>query len=463
MSTLTVRSAPREDADRAARRRTGLRFAGIAGGNFMVALDATILNVALPDMRAGLHAPAAALPWAVDAYTVVLAGLMLASGSIADRWGPRRVYRAALAGFAVFSLLCALAPNAGVLIAGRALLGVPAAGLVPASMALLVALYPEPAVRSRKIGALVSISGLGIVAGPVLGGALVAAGGWRLVFLVNVPVALLTLLGSRGLSTHRGGTAKPIDLTGLLLSIAGLTVLTFGLVDAGTGGWLRPRPAVALVIAAVAIALLPLAQRRAAAPVLPPSLMSLTRVRMDLVVAVMSQLIYYGLLFTLTQWMVNERGMSALQAGLAFLPMTVPVAFIPMLTGRLVVRFGSRPVMLAGMTLDLLGGLLLATGDTSSLWIAFAVQILVGAGSPLAIPACIADMSTAVPLELAATGQGALNAARQTGTALGVAIFGTLAALSSTGLVLAAGAAATVAIVGLAGRRVRLVRRVPSA
>jgi len=115
------------------------------------------------------------------------------------------------------------------------------------------------------------------------------------------------------------------------------------------------------------------------------------------------------------------------------------------------------------MTLDLLGGLLLATGDTSSLWIAFAVQILVGAGSPLAIPACIADMSTAVPLELAATGQGALNAARQTGTALGVAIFGTLAALSSTGLVLAAGAAATVAIVGLAGRRVRLVRRVPSA
>jgi DHA2 family methylenomycin A resistance protein-like MFS transporter len=462
MPTLTVRPVPREGAAGVAHRRTALRFAGIAGGNFMVALDATILNVALPDMRTDLHAPAAALPWAVDAYTVVLAGLMLASGSVADRWGPRRVYRVALAGFAAFSLLCALAPSVGVLIAGRALLGVPAAGLVPASMALLAALYPEPGVRSRKIGTMVAITGLGVVAGPVLAGALVAAGGWRLVFLVNVPVALATLLASRGLSGHRRGTAEPIDRTGLLLSIAGLIVLTFGLVDAGTGGWLRPRPAVALVVAVAAIALLPAAQRRAAAPVLPPALMSLTRVRMDLVVAVMSQLIYYGLLFTLTQWMVDARGMSAAQAGLAFLPMTVPVAFIPLLTGRLVVRFGARPVMLAGLGLDLLGGLLLATGDTSSLWTVFAVQLLVGAGSPLAIPACIADMSTAVPLELAATGQGALNAARQTGTALGVAVFGTLATLSSTGLVLVAGAVLTLLVVGLAGR-VRPAREVPSA
>ncbi|MFC5187176.1 MFS transporter [Actinomadura harenae] len=427
-------------------RRTTFRFAGIAAGNFMIALDATILNVALPDMRSDLHAPAAALPWAVDAYTVVLAGLMLASGSIADRWGPRRVYRAALAGFALFSLLCAFAPDVTVLIAGRALLGVPAAGLVPASMALLAALFPDPAQRSRRIGASVAITGIGVVGGPVLGGALVALGGWRLVFLVNVPVALLTLAASRGLSGHRGGTAGPVDRSGILLSVTGLVALTFGLVDGGTGGWLRTRPIAGLVIAAIAIGLLPAVQRRAASPVLPPALMALGRVRVDLIVGVMSQFVYYGLLFALTQWMVDGKGLSPVQAGAAFLPMTVPVLFVPLLTGRYVVRFGARRVMQAGMALDLAGGILLAAGG-DSLWTIILVQVLVGVGSPLAIPSCIADMSAAVPLALAGTGQGALNAARQTGTALGVAVFGTLATLSSTGAVLAVGAAVTLALI----------------
>ncbi|MCP2340607.1 MFS transporter [Actinomadura rupiterrae] len=449
MSLSTEMSRPAAAAP--ARRRTLLPFAGIAAGNFMIALDATILNVALPDMRADLHAPAAALPWAVDAYTVVLAGLMLASGSVADRWGPRAVYRVALAGFALFSLLCALAPNVGVLIAGRALLGVPAAGLVPASMALLAALFPEPDQRSRRIGSIVAITGIGVVGGPVLGGALVALGGWRLVFLVNIPVGLLTLAASRGLSGHRGGTAKPIDRTGILLSTAGLVALTFSLVDGGTGGWLRVRPLAGLLVAAVIIAALPLAQRRAASPVLPPALVRLTRVRVDLVVGVMSQFIYYGLLFALTQWMVDGKGLSPLQAGAAFLPMTVPVLFVPVLTGRFVVRFGARRVMLAGLALDLAGGIVLALGGTS-LWTVFAVQVLVGVGSPLAIPSCIADMSAALPLHLAATGQGALNAARQTGTALGVAVFGTLAALSSAGVVLLVGAVLTLTVLVAAGR-----------
>jgi MFS transporter, DHA2 family, methylenomycin A resistance protein len=437
-----------------ARRWTAVRFAGIAAGNFMIALDATILNVALPDMRHDLNAPAAALPWTVDAYTVVLAGLMLASGSIADRWGPRRVYRAALGGFAVFSLLCATAPNVGALIAGRALLGVSAAGLVPASMALLAALLPDPGRKSRKIGTLVAITGLAIAAGPIIGGALVAAGGWRLVFLVNPPIALLTLLTSRGLSGHRAGTSKPIDRTGLLLSTAGLAALTFGLVDAGTSGWLRPAPLMALAGAAVAFAVLPLVQRRAAAPALPPALMALTRVRVDLAVAMISQLVYYGLLFSLSQWLVNTREMSPLQAGLAFLPMTAPIAVIPMLTGRLVARYGARRLMLVGMAVNLLGGLLLAFAGTS-MSVILAVEVLIGTGGPLATPAYIADMSTVVPLELAGTGQGALNASRQTGTALGVAIFGTLATLPATGIALTISAAVTLAIVGLTNRSSR--------
>ncbi|MBC2867092.1 MFS transporter [Streptomyces mexicanus] len=451
---MTTLASPR--ATGAARPRTALRFAGLAAGNFMITLDATVLNVALPDLRADLHAPAAALPWAVDAYTVVLAGLMLASGSIADRWGPRRVYQVALAGFAVFSLACALAPNVGTLIAGRALLGVPAAGLVPASMALLAALCPTPDERSRKVGVLVAISGLGIAAGPVVGGALVAVGGWRTVFLLNLPIALLALVASRGLDA-RAGTPRPLDRLGLLLSVIGLVALTFGLIEAGTGGWLRPLPLAALLVAVAAVAVFPAAQRRAAAPVLPSALLALKRVRVDLVAAVSAQLIYYGLLFALAQWMITTRGDSAAEAGLAFLPMTVPVAFVPLLTGRLVVRFGAHRMMCAGLTLDLLGGLLLVVGGSSS-WTILAVQLLVGAGSPMVIPAFIADMSAAVPLELAATGQGALNAARQTGTALGVAVFGTLATLPAHGCVLAVAAALTLAVVAPLARNRRRAR-----
>lgn len=429
-----------------ARARLGVRFAGIAAGNFLITVDATILNVAVPDMRRDLHAPAAAVPWTVDAYTVVLAGLLLASGSAADRWGPLRVYRAALAGFAVVSALCATAPDTGVLIACRALLGVPAAGLVPASLALLSALCPEPDRRSRAIGALIAISGTGIAGGPVIGGALVAAGGWRLVFLVNPPIALLALFASRGIGDHRSGTAAPADRAGLLLSVTGLTALAFGLVDAGTSGWLRTRPLLALLTAAAAFAALPAQQRRAAAPVLPPALTGLTRVRVDLLVAITSQLVYYGLLFTLSQWMISTRGMPPFQAGLAFLPMTAPIALVPLLTGRLVARHGPSPMMLAGMTLNLLGGLLLAFGGTSS-WVIFGVEALIGTGGPLATPAYIADLSHAVPLALAGTSQGALNASRQAGTALGVAIFGPLASLDTAGTIMTVAAGLTLAVI----------------
>ncbi|WP_225728552.1 MULTISPECIES: MFS transporter [unclassified Nocardia] len=443
MTLVEVRDAPPAAPEK--RWRAAVRFTGIAAGNFMITMDATVLNVALPDMRRELHAPAAALPWAVDAYTVVLAGMLLASGALADRWGPRRVYRAALAAFAAVSVLCAAASNVGVLIAGRALLGIPAAGLVPASMALLAVLYPDTAVRSRRIGALIAITGVAIAAGPVFGGALVALDGWRLVFLVNPPIALLAFLAARGLREHPTGIAKPFDKYGISLTVLALTALTFGLVDGGTGGWARFSPIAACVVAALAFSALPAAHRRAAAPVLPPALLRLTRVRVDLLVAIVAQLVYYGLLFSMSQWMVEARGMTALTAGLAFLPMTVPIILVPTLTGRLVARYGARPLMIAGMAVTLAGGVVLSTCGTS-LWVLFLVEVLIGVGGPLATPAYIADMSAAVPLEFAATGQGALNAARQTGTALGVAIFGTLSGLPTTGVVITAAVVVVLAV-----------------
>ncbi|MEE4490791.1 MFS transporter [Streptomyces sp. BE230] len=433
-------------------RRRGL-FAGIAVGNFLVLLDASILNVALPDIRSDLHTGAAALPWAVDSYTIVFAGLLLAAGAVADRFGPRNVYRGALIAFGLVSLACAAAPNAGSLIGGRALLGVAAAGLVPASLALLAGLYADPGERARAIGTWAAVTSIGLIAGPVLGGVLVELGGWRLVFLVNPAIIAVTLLASRGLSSSRPDRVRTVDRSGIGLSILALAALTFGLIDAGTDGWARPVPLVALALSAVAFVALVFVERSAEAPILPPVLIGLPRVRADIIAGAMASFVFYGVLFALTQWMVTERGLSALETGLAFLPMTLPMCFMPLLTGRVVARIGARQVILVGLALDTVAGVVLGFASTDTpLALVIIAQVVLSFGSTLAIPAATADMAIAVPKELAATGQGAFNAARQAGSALGVAALAPLSTLTSSGAVLACGGALALILVAAVRR-----------
>ncbi|MQY35636.1 Multidrug resistance protein Stp [Streptomyces sp. RB17] len=442
------------NAKQAAKSRTAGRFLGIAVGNFLVLMDASILNVALPDLQHSLHASTGALAWTVDAYTVVFAGLMLASGSFADRLGPRRVYRGSLLAFGVVSLLCALAGSAGLLIAGRALLGVAAAGLVPASLALLSGLYPDPAKRSRAVGAWAAVSSLGLVSGPVLGGGLVALGGWQLVFLVNPPIALVTWLAARGFAADGERPHRPIDAAGLVLSIAGLGALTFGLVEGGTSGWGEPGPVIAVIVAAVAFLALALVERKAPYPALPPALLVRARVQADMIAGSAASFVFYGLLYAMTQWMVNERSLSALQTGLAFLPMTVPLAVLPLFTGRLVARIGTRPLILFGLACGVLSGVILAFSGTHTPFVLLiAAQLMLALGSTTAIPASTADMAMAAPVEYAATAQGALNASRQAGSALGVAVLGTLVSMHRIGLgVVVFAAAALVIVLALLGR-----------
>jgi DHA2 family methylenomycin A resistance protein-like MFS transporter len=430
--------------------RAKAAFAGIVAGNFMVLLDATILNVALPDLKAHLHASAAALPWTVDAYTVVFAGLMLAAGATADRFGARRVYQSAVALFGLISLLCALAPNAAGLIAGRVFLGAAAAGMVPASLALLAGLYPDTKERMKAVGAWAALSGIGLAVGPVLGGALVAAGGWRLVFVVNPPLALVSWFLVRSLTSHPAEQRKKFDVPGLALFTVALCALTYGLVEAGTRGWGTPTALAALVIAALAAVAVALVERRAETPVLPPELLRLARVRTNLVTAVAANYIFYGLLYTLTLWFEDTRNLSPAMTGVAFLPMMVPICTLPFFTSRLAHRFGARPMVLAAMVVNLgVGAILFTVGPHTSLAVVTVAQILMAVATTMTIPSITADMAVATPRLLAATGQGALNAARQTGSALGVAILGTLSGMHAAGIAMAAGAALTLVLTGL--------------
>lgn len=444
---ITETLAPPADAPSPARSR--LAFAGIAVGNLLVLLDTSVLNVAVPDIQRSLHASAAALPWAVDAYTVVFAGLLLAAGVFADRWGARRVYAGALGAFAVLSLLCAAAPAAGGLIAGRALLGAAGAGLVPASLALLIALYPDPARRTRAVGSWAAVSGIGAAIGPVLGGGLVELGGWRLVFLVNPPIALVALLLSRRLPAPPPRTARALDRAGLLLSTAALGALTFGLVEAGIKGWASPVALVPMAIALLAFVALVLVERRVAALLLPPALLVLPRVRAALVAAAVSCFAFFGGMYLIDVWLQHQDRLSPFDAGLASLPLTFPVCVMPFFTGRLMARHGARPVLLAGMFATVLGGVLLACcgGCRVPLPLLVVAELALAAAGTLAIPGAAAEMAVAAPTELAATGQGALNGIRQGGSALGVAVLGTLGGLPGAGVVLVVVGLAAVALV----------------
>jgi DHA2 family methylenomycin A resistance protein-like MFS transporter len=452
--TTGISGAPVLADEQAARapRTTGL-FAAVVVGNFMVLMDASILNVALPSVRDDLHASAAALPWTVDAYTVLFAGLLLASGSLADRFGARRMYRGALLAFAVLCLLCAGASAAWMLIVGRALLGLAAAGLVPASLALLAGLYPDKAHRAKAVGVWAALSALGLVAGPVLGGALVALGGWKLVFLVNPPIALIAFLGTRGFRPDRAAAARPVDLPGLGLSVLCLGALTFGLVDAGLDGWGRPVPLLALALAVVAGVALAVVERRVAWPALPPALLSQSRIRADLLAGAVASFIFYGLLFAMTLWMVNDRHLTPLQTGLAFLPMTLPLAVLPIFTGRFVAGFGTRPVILFGLTAGAVSGAVLAlSGQNPPYGLIVVAEIALALASATSIPGATADLAVAAPADLAATAQGALNASRQAGAALGVAVLGTLSTMPSVGLAVAVFAALSLLVVAVTGR-----------
>ncbi|MFF7634191.1 MFS transporter [Kitasatospora sp. NPDC008050] len=438
MTTQTVVGTAVRPPDTGSPARSRLAFAGIAIGNLLVLLDTSVLNVAVPDVQRSLHPSAAALPWAVDAYTVVFAGLLLTAGVFADRWGARRVYVGALAAFAALSALCAAAPGVGLLIAGRALLGAAGAGLVPASLALLIALNPDPIRRTRAIGAWAAVSGLGAAIGPVLGGGLVELGGWRLVFLINPPIALAAVALARRLPTVPARATRALDRPGLLLSTGSLGALTFGLVEAGIQGWGAPQAWGPIALALLGLAALAVVERRVAAPLLPPALLALPRVRSALLAAAVSCFAFFGGMYLIDVWLQHGQGRSPLGAGLASLPLTFPVCVMPFFTGRLVARYGARPVLLTGMAAAALAGVLLACcgGQHVPFPLLVAAELALAVAGTLSIPGAAAEMAVAAPPELAATGQGALNGIRQSGSALGVAVLGTLGTLPGAGYVL---------------------------
>lgn len=403
--------------------RRNVSLVGISLGYFMVLLDTTVVAVAEPDLAASLGTSVHGLQWVTTAYTVTFAALLLSAGAISDAVGARRTFRTSVLAFGVLSALCATAPSVDVLIGLRAVLGAAAAACVPASLVLVARLHPEPARRAKAVALWATISGSAVALGPVVGGALVELAGWRAVFLVNVPVALVVLAAAGG-----GGDARSrrrIDLRSHAAVVAALALGTDALIAAGAGAWVHA--GVGGLAAAVVAGLLARNERTSTAPALDPAVLGAPGVRAGLLAGAAVNLTLAGTLFVLPLVLAERFG--PLGTGLALLPMTVPFVANPPVTARLVARYGPRPAILLGLGLLAAGtaGLAMAIAADAAYPAIAAGLLAVGLGVSFALPALAGSVVTAVPAEVAGAAGGMLNAARQAGATVGVAVMGALA------------------------------------
>ncbi|NGN67546.1 MFS transporter [Streptomyces sp. A7024] len=438
-------------------------------GFFLIALDAMIVTVALPDIGRSLGGGMSGLQWVVDGYTLIFAALMLSAGALSDRIGARRAFGGGLVLFALASAACGLAPGLGVLVAARLVQGAAAAVMMPASLALIRQGFADQAERARAIAIWTAGGAVAAAAGPVLGGLLTASIGWRWIFFVNLPAGLLALaLLARVPASPR--LPARVDWAGQVTAVVAMGALTYGVIEGGAEGFGRPLTLIALLVAVAAAAGFLVAQARGARPMLPLGLFRSKVVSVSVLVGFVLNAAFYGGVFVFSLYFQQVRGLSALHTGLMFVPMTALIALVNLSSAKLAGRFGPRVPMVAGQLLAMTGLAAVATvGAHTGVWVVAALMVPVGLGGALAVPALTAMLLDAVPADRAGTAAAVLNTGRQTGGAMAVAVFGALLAgqdtflagmrwsmlLAAAGLVLTAGAALTLP---RAGRRLSAPR-----
>ncbi|MEU6511227.1 MFS transporter [Streptomyces sp. NPDC046942] len=395
-------------------------------GFFVITLDASVVNVALPAIRTDLGGGISGLQWVVDGYTLMFAALLLSSGSLSDRIGARRAYAMGLAVFVVASAACGLAPTLPALIVARLLQGAGAAATMPTSLALIREAYAtDPVKRARAVALWTVGSALASAAGPVAGGA-ASLVSWRMIFFINLPVGLvsLLLLSRTARSPHR---QVPFDLTGQIAAVAAMGGLTFAAIEAGGRGFTDPLVWGAAALAVVGATVFLVAQARGRHPMVPLSLLRRRTVVISCVTGFAFMAGFYGMVFVFSLYLQQERGLSPLATGLAFVPMTVLSAFINPISARAAERFGPRVPIAGGLLLMTAGLLALAAvpGSTPT-WALALLMLPVGTGIALASPPTTGLLVNSVPAERTGTASGIFNTSRQLGGALAVAVFGAL-------------------------------------
>ncbi|SDG35149.1 MFS transporter, DHA2 family, methylenomycin A resistance protein [Paraburkholderia phenazinium] len=413
--------------------------ATVSVGFVVTQLDVTIVNIALAKIGADLHASVAGLQWIVDAYALAFAVLMLSAGVLGDRLGARRMYAGGIVIFALASLACGLALNGATLVAARALQGIGAAAMLPNSLALLnQACGHDPKLRARAVGLWTAAGAISIAAGPVVGGLLIAAFGWRSIFLVNLPLCAAGLLATFAYvpsprAAHAESPASPaqparsIDLPGQCLAIVALTAFTGAVIEWRPLGLTDPLVAGGFGLALIAGIAFVLTEARVAAPMMPLSLFRKRTFSAAVLFGICVNLTYYGMVFVLSLYLQHVRGYTPLQAGLAFLPLTGGFLVSNVLSGWVVGRYGVRVPMICGaLTAGIGYGLLHLVGAATPLIGLLLPFLLIPSGMGLAVPAMTTAVLASVERQRGGTASAVLNTARQAGGAVGVAAFGAL-------------------------------------
>ncbi|QMU73557.1 MFS transporter [Streptacidiphilus sp. P02-A3a] len=410
------------------RQRRLLTLAICCASMIVVVMDISIVNVALPTINRDLKTSVSNLQWTVDAYTLVLASFLLLAGATADRIGRRRVFVIGLAAFGVGSLLCALAPSIGWLIGARALQAVGGTMLNPVAMAIIATTFTEPTERAKAIGVFGSMSGLSLALGPILGGALVDAFGWRSIFWINVPiVAVAIVCALLFVPESRAPRARRVDPVGQLLVIVVLGSLVYAIIQSSRSGWTSPLILTLLVVSLLAVVALLAYESRRAEPLLELRLFRSVPFSSAIVMAFAALCAFGAFLFVTTLYLQELRGMSALKAGLCVLPVGVLIVLLSPRTGRWVGAHGPKlPLLVSGAALALGGIASLFISPTTPVLALLGVYVLFGVFQGTINPPITNTAVSGMPRSMAGVATSLASAGRQTGTTLGVAISGTI-------------------------------------
>ncbi|ARF56216.1 MFS transporter [Streptomyces gilvosporeus] len=395
---------------------------------FVISLDGSVVNVALPAISHSLRGGMADLQWIVDGYTLMFAALMLSAGTLSDRIGAGRAYALGLAGFTLASAACGLAPELGTLIVSRMVQGGAAALMVPASLALIRQTYSDPGKRARAIAVWTAAGSVAVAVGPVVGGLLTSGLSWRAIFFVNLPIGTvgLALLSRIPRSPRR---QVPLDLLGQLSVVIALTALTYAVIEGGRDGFAAPGVLITLAVAAASMTVFLVTQSRRSAPMVPLSLFTSRTVLVCLSAGFALNAVFYGAIFMLGMYFQQARGVSAVGAGAMFIPMCALISVVNMAGVRLAARTGARLPMALGQLIMGAGALLMLTVNAgTSLLVPVLLLIPIGLGGGLAVPSLTAALLESVPAERAGTAAAVLNTSRQVGSCLAVATFGALIA-----------------------------------
>jgi DHA2 family methylenomycin A resistance protein-like MFS transporter len=404
-----------------------LTLAAMSLGYGIVQLDVTIVNTALNSIGSSLGGGISELQWVVSTYTIAFAALILTAGALGDRLGAKRIF---ILGFSVFtasSLGCALAPNAAILIAARAAQGIGAAILVPNSLALLNHAYPGDKERGRAVGLWAAGASVALTAGPLAGGALIDLAGWRSIFLVNLPIGLAGLWLTWRYATDTPRAPRELDLPGQTAAIATLAALAGAIIEGGRVGWSNGWVLAGFAASVVCGALFIIQESRARQPMLPLSLFANRMFALTALVGLLVNIAFYGLIFVLSLYFQKINGLSAFATGLAFVPMMAMVLPVNLIAPRAAERFGAPATIAAGSLIAAAGCIaLLGLGRGTSYWALCAQLVAIGGGLGLMVPPLTSTLLGSVDKARSGIAAGVLNSTRQTGSVLGVALFGSL-------------------------------------